>query len=244
MMLDVTGRIALRMLGAGLLAAAVLLPTLRAEAQRGRRGTVVVLGEQPGAEVYVDAELVGTMPLEPVELEAGSHTIRVVRPGYTEYTDVFRIRPRQQTEVMVDLLAIGMSLSIVTDPEGGRVFVDGNFSGEAPLRIDLLEGDHELRVTRLGYHDAIRTVAAVAGQDETLELALEELPAEERRAIFEPQETEWYEEPLTWILVGGGAAALALGIVLIVVLTQDEDSQLDMFCAGNPSRLCPAFDSP
>ncbi len=213
--------------------ASVVLGGSGAEAQRPRAGHLVLEGDQPGAEVYVDAELVGTMPMDPLELSVGEHTLRVTRPGYTELTEVFRIRPRRRTQISVDLLPVSMALSVVTDPEGAQVFVDGRFSGETPLELDLLEGEHSVRVTRAGYHEVVRTVQAAAGQNETLDLELEELPAEEVRAMAGVEtELEWYEKPLTWILVGGGAVAVAAGILLVVALTSEDPSQADQFCSG------------
>ena len=215
-------------------AAVILIPSV-VEAQRGRTGRLVLSGDQPGAEVYVDAELIGEMPIDPLELPVGEHALRVTRPGYTELTEVFRIRPRRETRVQVDLLPISMALRVVTDPAGAQVFVDGRFAGESPTDLDLLDGEHSIRVTLPLYVEVVRSVTAVAGQNETMELELEELPEDQMRALVgPPPETEWYEEPLTWVLIGGGAVAVALGVLLIVVLTADEPSQRDMFCAESP----------
>lgn len=213
---------------------AVTLSAASADAQRRQRtGTLVLEGDHPGAEVFVDAEPVGTMPMEPLELPVGSHTIRVARPGYTEYTEVFRIRPRRETVLAVDLLAVSMALNVSTTPEGAQVFIDGRFAGETPAEIDLLEGEHSIRVTLAGYREAIRSVEAVAGETETLSVELEELPQEEVDALVGPQpEPEWYEEPLTWVIIGGSAVALAVGVLIIVALTADEPSRLDTFCEG------------
>jgi hypothetical protein len=79
----------------------------------------------------------------------------------------------------------------------------------------------------------VRTVTATAGRAETLELELEELPDDVIRAMVgPPPEPEWYEEPLTWVLIGGGAVAVALGVLLIVTLTADEPNRLDEFCVN------------
>lgn len=220
----------------------VVLACADAEAQRRRPrvGHLVLEGDQPGAEVYVDAELIGTMPLEPIELTAGEHTLRVTRPGYTELTEVVRIRPRRETTIEVSLLPISMVLSVVTEPEGAQLFVDGRFSGETPLEIDLLEGEHSIRVTRAGYQEVVRTIQARAGQNEVLELELENLPEEEMRALVgPPPEAEWYEEPLTWVLIGGSAVALAAGILLIVALTSEDPTQVDQFCMGGDHPCLP-----
>lgn len=200
----------------------------RAAAQQ--QGTLVLEGEHPGAEVYVDAEPVGTMPMEPLPLASGNHTIRVTRPGYTEYTGVFRIRPRQETSVSIEMMAISMALNVTTEPAGAQVFLDGNFAGESPLELELNEGEHSLRFKAFGFHEAIRTVNAVPGQDDTLEVTLEALPAEEVAALTQPRPPEWYEEPLTWVAIGGGAIALAAIIVIIAVVSADQPTQADQFC--------------
>jgi hypothetical protein len=214
------------LLAAGLLIA--LLPA-HALAQRGRAGTLILQGDFPGAEVYVDAESVGILPLEPLELRPGNHTLRVIRPGFTEFTEVFRIRPRRRTVIQVELMALSMVLSVVSDPPGARIFVDGQFQGEAPREVNLLEGEHSLRLELRGHHDALRSVNALAGVNDSLEVTLEPLPADEL-ALLEPEEPTLFERPVTWVLVGAGALVAATGIILAVVLTSDSPSEADDFC--------------
>lgn len=218
-----------------------------AEAQRRRgrdraeprQGTLVVQGSQPGAEVLVDEQPVGQTPLEPLSLAPGSHTLRVRLPGYTEYTDVFRIEPGQATEVAVDLIALSQVLSVVTEPPGGHVYIDGNFMGEAPVEFDLLEGAHSLRITSRGYEETIREIEARAGSREELRIDLVALP--EGALDDTPHVTQWYEEPVTWIAVGGGAVAIAVTIAIVaVVVGGSSTSQLDQFCAPG----CIRHDTP
>src|SRR5690606_8480670 len=87
-----------------------------------------------------------------------------------------------------------------------------------------------VRVTQRGYRDVIREVTARAGTREELRLDLEALPAE---ALSDtPDTTEWYEEPVTWIAIGGGAVAIAVAITVIAVVASDSSqSDLDGFCA-------------
>lgn len=211
------------------------LPAAGAEAQRRRArepapGTLVLEASQEGAEVLVDEEVVGTTPLAPLPLTPGSHTLRVRLPGHTEFTDVVRIEPGQPAEVSVDLLPLSHALSVVTEPPGAHVYVDGDFMGDTPVELDLLEGTHSVRVTQRGYRDALREIEARAGTRDELRLTLEAIP--EEMLSDTPDTTEWYEEPVTWIAIGGGAVAIAVAITVIAVVASDSSqSELDGFCA-------------
>lgn len=206
-----------------------------AHAQRRRRppartGTLVIHTSPEGAEVMIDEESVGTTPLDPIPLPAGSHTLRVRLPGHTEYTDVVQITPGQITELPIDLLALSEVLAITTTPPGAHVYVDGNFMGESPVELDLVEGTRSVRIVLRGYHEVIREIEARAGSREELTVELEALPPE--ALLVGPDTTEWYEEPITWIAIGGGAVALAVIIaVAAVVSAESSQSQIDAFCA-------------
>ena len=195
-----------------------------AEAQRRRRrrarpGTLLIQSPVEGAEVLVDEESVGFTPLEePVEVSAGSHTVRVRRSGYTEYDQVVEVRPGRETTVAVDMMALAMVLTVRSTPDEARVFVDGTFRGTTPLELELIDGDHEIRVTAPRFQEQTQTVAAVAGETRALDVTLEELPEE----LLNPRSVEWYEEPITWIAIGGGLAVVAaVTVILAVVLGQD-----------------------
>lgn len=232
--------------------AAVSLDPGSADAQRRRRqrpqprgdtGNLVIDTTSEGAEIYVDAELVGTAPLAPMQLPPGTYTVRVARPGYTEFTDVVTIRAGEDTRIEADLMAVSMVLHVSTEPEGGRVFLDGRFAGTTPVDVEVLDGTHSIRVTRQGYRDAVREITGRAGRTEDLHLDLERLSEEELReqGLAPPEPPEWYEKPMTWLLVGGGALAVALGVVLVVVVTSDEPSQLDTFCRDSCTLVRPPF---
>lgn len=217
---------------AALVAAFVLSITDDAAAQRP--GTLVIEGEYEGAEVYIDAEQVGVLPMEPRSLEPGNHTIRVSRGGYTEFTDVFRVRPGRPTTVVVEMMAIAMALTIQTVPEGVQVFVDGNFAGETPLELELDEGEHSVRLKKFGYHEMLQQVDAVAGQDDTLELVLEALPQEEIERLTTPPPTPWYAKPWVWGVIGGGVALAALVAIIVAVITADRPTEATKFCRMDP----------
>ncbi len=225
-----------------LIAAASLVSLVAQSAEAQRPGTLVIEGDHPGAEVYIDAELVGSMPMEEMRIDPGNHTIRVVRPGHTEFTDVFRIRPRRETVLMVEMMAISMGLTITTEPAGAQVFLDGDFAGETPLELDIDEGSHSMRLKLFGFHDAVRELEAVAGQDDTVDVALEALPAAELEELTAPPPLAWYEKPLLWVAIGGGVVLAVLTAVIIAVATAErsDNPQADAFCLAAGIGECDA----
>lgn len=218
--------------------ALALAPATPAAAQRRRHtpdptpapvattGTLTVTVVQEGAEIYVDEQLIGTSPVAPQTLAPGTHTLRVRMPGYSEYSDVVTIEAGGVVDMPVELFALSEALSVTTTPPGAHVFVDGNFMGETPVEVDLVDGAHSVRVTLHGYEEVVRDLTAESGRREELALTLTALPEDQLRG------PEWYEEPVTWIAVGGGVVAVVVIVVLSVVLTQGSASQIDQFCAG------------
>ena len=182
-----------------------------------------------GAEVLLDENTVGFTPLDPQTLPPGSHTIRVRRPGFTEFDDVVQIRAGETTTVSVDMMALAMVVTVRSTPEEARVFVDGTFRGSTPIELELIEGEHSIRVASPRYHEAIRTITAIAGQTDMINVELEALPED----MLHPRTPEWYEEPLTWILIGGGAVVVGVTIALIAFFASDQGSQFDDFCGAD-----------
>ena len=112
-------------------------------------------------------------------------------------------------------------VSLVADPPGASVFVDGVEVGPAPRELELAAGKHELVLRAPGYLAATRSVTAIAGVQERLELRLL------RAGGTSPARV------VGWIGVGAGAAALAAGIALLAINGQSVDCPGD----GRPG-LC------
>ncbi|MBZ0121573.1 MAG: PEGA domain-containing protein [Sandaracinaceae bacterium] len=179
-----------------------------------------------GARVVIDEFEVGTTPVEPIELEPGPHTVHISRPGYTEFTDVVRMEAGEQRELPVELYPLSMVVHVETEPPAARVFVDGAFRGETPLEVELAEGEHSLRIALARHREVIRSITATPGATDSLELTLEPMSAAE----LGERPAQWYEEPLTWVAVGGGALVLAITIIIIAAATSSGPSQIDTFC--------------
>jgi hypothetical protein len=212
-----------------------------AEAQRRRRraepepepepaaaspATIVLIGESPGAEVLVDEQPAGTLPLSaPLTVEPGRHTLRIRRAGYTEYTEVITLGPSESYDVFVDLMALAEVLEVGSTPEGAHVFVDETFLGDTPTEVELLGGAHRIRLVLPGYEEVTREIEAVAGTRDRLHVELVPIPPDDGE--------QWYESPLTWVGVGGGLVAVGVVVTVVAVVLSDQSvSQESEFCQG------------
>jgi hypothetical protein len=136
------------------------------------RGTALVpatlsVDTQPaGAELLIDNQLRGRTPLT-LSADPGEHTL-TIRAGGTERTVQLTLAAGAQVAQYLDLtsnvpaVAPGR-LSIVTDPPGARVVVDGRPRGVSPLVIeDLAAAEHTVTVTS-DTGSAQRTVTVTNG---------------------------------------------------------------------------------
>jgi hypothetical protein len=102
--------------------------------------------------VVIDGNARGTTPLT-VSLAPGAHQVTILRGSDARNIPVNIVAGADVTQyleyVAAEPVAItGGKISIVTDPPGARVFVDGRLRGTSPLTVsDLSPTDHKVAVS-------------------------------------------------------------------------------------------------
>lgn len=123
-----------------------------------RKGVVIVSTEYAKADVYLGSQKLGTTPLEEVSVAAGKYTL-VLRPiddqkqffvpmeipievspgNATVVKGVFAPTERGQSNVVITsetkISEDESAISIISDPTGAEVFVDGQSRGKTPLTL-------------------------------------------------------------------------------------------------------------
>jgi hypothetical protein len=195
-------------------------------------GSLVVNSSTEGAEVYVDGEKVGIVPLAaPVPLKPGDHTIKVQKPGFAPLIDVFKVQKKGQTKIDVELTPVSGVLKVNGDVEKARVLVDGKFVCEVPCTTEVEVGARAVQVSKGGYKDFFQNISAVAGQEVALEVKLEELPVGlNPYKPPPPPPPKWYEK--WWVWTVGVAAA---GVVCVVIAVPVTQAQRDPIKDFNPT---------
>lgn len=214
----------MRSLALAVAVAASVLAAAPASAQRagqpqvaGRAGALEVSSSTAGADVSIDGEHVGTIPLAgPITtLTPGEHTIKVEKAGFAPYIDVFKVDRKKPTRVEVELVAVAGVLKLKSNVDGARVYVDGKFVGEAPITTEMAVGPRAVQVSKGGYKDFFQNVSAVAGQDVNLDVLLEELPiGVNPYKPPPPPPPKWYEKWWVWTIGAVGVGAVVTAVVV------------------------------
>jgi hypothetical protein len=140
--------------------------------------TLTVQTQPDSADVLIDDEPRGKTPLT-IRVDPGSRRM-AIRAAGVERTVQLTIVPGAQLSHYFDLTAGGEGpgrLSIVTDPPGARVSIDGRPRGVSPLVVDdLAPSDHLVSVTS-DTGSAERSVTVAGGVAKELMFALPRLTA-------------------------------------------------------------------
>lgn len=141
-------------------------------------GSLRVSAERPGARVFINGEEVGPAPYEVNDIRVGSHEVKVVKEGFTDYVEIVRIKGGASENVIATLTVLPPSLRVESDVAGATVFLDRNYIGATPVDIKTVEpGEHQLTVSADGYDMYTETVTITTGH-KNIRVSFEEAAAE------------------------------------------------------------------
>jgi PKD repeat protein len=158
-------------------------------------GSLQITTTPDGASVSIDGASKGTTPLTVPGLAAGSHTVRLTKVGYTDYTGTLTLPAGKTTLLNITLVAApgttttttptspqvptGVdslpatqapsgtgSLTVQSTPTGANVYLDGEKMGTTPVRVPgVAPGTHRLLLTLQGYNDISQPVEIAGGTE-------------------------------------------------------------------------------
>jgi hypothetical protein len=142
----------------------------------GGAGSVLSVTTQPaGLQVVIDGVSRGATPLT-LNIVAGSHTLSV-RSGSQERTMTINATPG--AEIVRDIefssapaLATVGSISVVSDPPGAQVVVDGQAYGASPIAVSSLAAGTHTVVVSNAHGSAERTIDLRGGQNTAVMFSL------------------------------------------------------------------------
>lgn len=136
-------------------------------------GRLTVRSQPEGAEVLLNGEVRGTTPCEIADAPAGENRVDLRLAGYVTHTERVVLEARAERAVLAVLAPVPSSLTLVSLPEGARLYVADQYRGEAPLTLtNLPAGTHRVRAELKGFEVMARTVTIEGGAPRTEEFRL------------------------------------------------------------------------
>ncbi|MEM1415783.1 MAG: PEGA domain-containing protein [Myxococcota bacterium] len=154
------------------------LPVLL-EAEQAPTGSLLVAGDTPGAQIFLDGAPRGTTPTVLDDIPAGEHVLEVrsTDPNLEPFRQTVRVIAGERLTIAARLqpaTAAGGSLRVLATPRGAVVSVDGEVIGEAPAgREGLSPGEHIVTVEAEGYQRAEQTVTIEDGRQRVISVTLD-----------------------------------------------------------------------
>lgn len=120
---------------------------------RKKPGQLMVIAEPPDdAIVTVNDDQVGKAPFGPLELQPGTHSVRVESPRYLPFSDIVDMAGLERLEnVYVQMVPRWANVTVESEPPGATIFAGDEQVGVTPGVIELIEGTHEITVAMDGF---------------------------------------------------------------------------------------------
>lgn len=135
-------------------------------------GILEISTDPAGAEVIVNGVNRGTTPVTVERVPRGTASVVFKLNGFRDVTREVRVGAGDHINLAVPLKGRPSKLTVVTDPEKARVYVDDEFQGRSPADIPVLGGRHRVRVELPGYAMSARFVEVPNGSHITEEFRL------------------------------------------------------------------------
>jgi hypothetical protein len=209
------------------------------------RGSMEVVTEPAGANVYVDGRFVGVTPQSVMRIDAGTHNVRIALDGYHPVTEVVRVSARSLTPLRHTLqprtsleeyraVAPG-TLSVVAPGRGMTVTLDGDRVGTTPLdALRLAPGSYEVEISGAGWRPFRAEVEIRSGEDTQVSVQTSRIEAE-------PEAERVDHTTLSWSLMGAGGGLFATGgLVGVLALASERDYQDNRSATDRPDAKASA----
>lgn len=135
---------------------------------QGRTGTLRVLVNVQGAEVFLDGESIGTAPASAPAVPPGDHIVEARAEGHQPTQQTVSIESGQQRVISIEMSEVVRELGRIVvnaNVEGAVVTIDGEERGPPPVVIDRAPaGTHAILVRAEGYREFRHTCQTGPGR--------------------------------------------------------------------------------
>lgn len=126
---------------------------------------------EPGVEISVDGEVVGTTPLASAQLDVGKHTVSLKKEGFATQEILLVVVGGAGAAVKAEMARAVGHLS-VSAGSSDDIEIDGKFVAKGSYEGDLPKGQHNIRVSSPGTNAYDGHVDLGAGEHRSISVAL------------------------------------------------------------------------
>jgi len=132
---------------------------------------------EPGAEIWIDGERVGTSPLPgPITVDIGTREINVQKPGFTAFRGSVPVGGQKQASLNVKLAVDIHEGELSVNAKGGTILIDGKLVGSGRWTGKLPSGGHTLRVEAKGMQPYQSEVVLRDNDKRNVDVVLDPIP--------------------------------------------------------------------
>ena len=124
-------------------------------------GTLDINSTPTDADIYIDGTKVGTTPMLLPECLIGQHTIKISKPGHSDYTTTITL-DESATQDINCRLESGRPITI-TAPEGADIYIDNQKAATTRYEGTLSYGNHSIYAAQAGKKTDTRTLNVPMG---------------------------------------------------------------------------------
>ncbi len=146
--------------------------------------TLELTSTPTGATVYVDDVKVGITPVS-AQVLPGERVVRFDLKLHEPHDEVVAVPIRGKLSLDKSLDKVAARIALSASPAGTEIFIDGVAAGKDRVDRGIAPGDHVVRFVAEGHKAFEQTISVKAGQQFTLEKALESIaPKNDRVTVL------------------------------------------------------------
>ncbi len=122
--------------------------------------------------VFIDNTPLGITPMRDIEIEPGTHSLRVEAEGYMKWEKEIVAMPGKRVKVNTELVLIKGVIVISGPVLEANVYVDNDWVGVSPMKYSIAPGPHTVRLEKPGYEPLTSTVTVTGDKPEKVSASL------------------------------------------------------------------------
>ncbi|MBS3765426.1 PEGA domain-containing protein [Candidatus Bipolaricaulota bacterium] len=124
------------------------------------------------AKIYIDDDFVGQTPAT-LDVRPGYRQVKLLLGTDLRWSEEIQVKPNQVKRLSPELERVDYAtISIISDPSGARIYVDGQYRGETPRRISSEAKEITVELQMDGYPDWEREIRLYPNESRELKANL------------------------------------------------------------------------